>query len=215
MALVSHMDVEVRPSIGFQTVGYTARVQFDEPIDAVEALEKVSGVREMLTEQAHKDIDGLVAHRQSSETEQRAQAPAAPSAPSAPVGDDGWAVGNKPNGKGQFRYVTTAHYPSDKFKADAATAVAAAGVNVDDVDIWDDRTGKYGLESGNESYTPGKVKAKDGTTLLQAMGGKAIVGGIEFNNDGTIRFSLSRDGKAAVQALSIAGNLKQLDATPF
>ena len=212
MALVSHMDVEVRPSIGFQTVGYTARVVFDEPIDAAEALDKVTGVREMLTEQAHKDLDGLVAVRQSSETEQRAQAPQ-PAA--APVGDDGWAVGSKPNGKGQFRYVTTAHYPSDKFKADAATLVAQAGVNVEDVDIWDDRTGKYGLESGNESYTPGKVKAKDGTTLLQAMQGKAIVGGIEFNNDGSLKFALSRDGKAAVQALSIAGNLKQLDATPF
>jgi len=213
MPNITHMDVEVRPSIGFQTVGYTARVVFDEPIDAAEALDKVTGVREMLTEQAHKDLDALVQVRQSSETEQRAQAPQ-PTTP-APVGDDGWAVGSKPNGKGQFRYVTTAHYPSDKFKADAAALVAQAGVNVEDVDIWDDRTGKYGLESGNESYTPGKVKAKDGTTLLQAMQGKAIVGGIEFNNDGSLKFALSRDGKAAVQALSIAGNLKQLDATPF
>lgn len=212
MALVTHMDVEVRPSIGFQTVGYTARVVFDEPIDAVQALAEVADVREMLTEQAHKDIDGLVAVRQSSETEVRAQAP---QPVSTAVASDGWAVGSKPNGKGQFRYVTTAHYPSDQFKADAATLVAEAGISVDEVDIWDDRTGKYGLESGNESYTPGKVKAKEGTTLLQAMGGKAIVGGIEFNNDGTIKFALSRDGKAAVQALSIAGNLKKMDAVPF
>ena len=214
MALVTHMDVEVRPSIGFQTVGYTARVVFDEPIDAVQALAEVADVREMLTEQAHKDIDGLVAVRQSSETEVRAQAPQ-PVSTAAPVASDGWAVGSKPNGKGQFRYVTTAHYPSDKFKADAAALVAEAGISVDEVDIWDDRTGKFGLESGNESYTPGKVKAKDGTTLLQAMGGKAIVGGIEFNNDGTIKFALSRDGKAAVQALAIAGNLKKMDAVPF
>jgi hypothetical protein len=124
-------------------------------------------------------------------------------------------VANKPQGKGQYRYVTTAHYPTDQFKADAAALVTAAGVNVEDVDIWDDRTGKYGLESGNESYTPGKVKVKDGTTLAQAMQGKGIVGGIEFNNDGSLRFALSRDGKAAVQALSIAGNLKQMDAVPF
>lgn len=214
MALVTHMDVEVRPSIGFQTVGYTARVVFDEPIDAVQALAEVADVREMLTEQAHKDIDALVQVRQSSETEVRAQAPQ-PVSTAAPVGDDGWAVASKPNGKGQYRYVTTAHYPSDKFKADAAVLVAQAGINPDEVDIWDDRTGKYGLESGNESYTPGKVKAKDGTTLLQAMGGKAIVGGLEFNNDGSIKFALSRDGKAAVQALAIAGNLKQMDAVPF
>jgi hypothetical protein len=214
MALVTHMDVEVRPSIGFQTVGYTARVVFDEPIDAVQALAEVADVREMLTEQAHKDIDALVQVRQSSETEVRAQAPQ-PVSTATPVSADGWAVASKPNGKGQYRYVTTAHYPSDQFKADAAALVAQAGISPDDVDIWDDRTGKYGLESGNESYTPGKVKAKDGTTLLQAMGGKAIVGGLEFNNDGTLKFALSRDGKAAVQALAIAGNLKQMDAVPF
>jgi hypothetical protein len=86
---------------------------------------------------------------------------------------------------------------------------------VDSIEVWDDRTGKYGLESGNEGYTAGKVKAKEGTSLHKAMQGKAIIGGIEFNNDGTLRFSLSRDGKAAVQALQIAGNLKALDATPF
>jgi len=217
MALVTHMDVEVRPSIGFQTVGYTARVVFDEPmgISVVEALAQVADIREMLVEQAHEDINGLVAHRQSSETEQRAQAPQPSVSTATPVSSDGWAVANKPQGKGQYRYVTTAHYPTDKFKADAAALVTAAGINVDDVDIWDDRTGKYGLESGNESYTAGKVKAKDGTPLAQAMQGKNIVGGIEFNNDGTIKFSLSRDGKAAVQALAIAGNLKQLDAAPF
>jgi hypothetical protein len=214
MALVTHMDVEVRPSIGFQTVGYTARVVFDQPIDAVQALAEVADVREMLTEQAHKDIDALVAVRQSSETEQRAQAPQ-PVSTAAPVSSDGWAVANKPNGKGQYRYVTTAHYPSDKFKADAARLVAEAGINPDDVDIWDDRTGKYGLESGNEAYTPGKVKVKENTTLARAMQDKNIVGGIEFNNDGTIKFAMSRDGKSAVQALAIAGNLKQMDAVPF
>lgn len=214
MALVTHMDVEVRPSIGFQTVGYTARVVFDKPIDAVEALSEVADVREMLTEQAHRDLDALVAVRQSSETEQRAQSPQ-PVSTATPVSSDGWAIGNKPAGKGQYRYVTTAHYPSDKFKADAAVLVAQAGINPEDVDIWDDRTGKYGLESGNESYTPGKVKAKDGTSLAQAMQGKSIIGGIEFNNDGTIKFAMSRDGKSATQALSIAGTLKQMDAVPF
>jgi hypothetical protein len=217
MALVTHMDVEVRPSIGFQTVGYTARVVFDEPmgITVVEALAEVASIREMLVEQAHEDINGLVAHRQSSETEQRAQAPQPAVSTPAPVSSDGWAIGNKPAGKGQYRYITTAHYPSDKFKADAAVLVAQAGINPDDVDIWDDRTGKYGLESGNESYTPGKVKAKDGTSLAQAMQGKAIIGGIEFNNDGTIKFAMSRDGKSATQALAIAGTLKQMDAVPF
>lgn len=212
MPLITHIDVEVRPSIGFQTVGYTARVQFDEPLDINEAIKQASVVREALTIKAHEDVQTLVDYRMTSEAEQKAQAPQAPVATAAPA--DGWAVANKPKG-GQFRYLTTAVYPLDRFKADAMAAVAAAGIDTDMVDVFDDRTGKYGLESGNEGYTPGKVKAKDGTPLAQAMQGKSIIGGIEFNNDGTLRFSLSRDGKAAFQALTIAGNLKQLDATPF
>ena len=214
MPLISHMDVEVRPSIGFQTVGYTARVQFDEPLDINEAIKQASAVREALTIKAHEDVQSLVDFRMSSEAEQKAQAPQAPQVAASAPPSDGWAVATKPKG-GQFRYLTTAVYPLDRFKADAIAAVAAAGIDTDMVDVYDDRTGKYGLESGNEGYTPGKVKAKDGTSLAKAMGGKSIIGGIEFNNDGTLRFSLSRDGKAAVQALTIAGNLKQLDATPF
>lgn len=213
MPLITHIDVEVRPSVGFQTTGYTARVEFNEPQEVDDALKQVAPIREALTKQAHADIEALIAYRTESEGEQRAQAPQAPQTTAVST-DDGWAVANKPKG-GQFRYLTTAVYPIAKFKEDAIEAVRAAGIDPDDVDVWDDRTGKYGLESGNDGYTPGKVKAKDGTTLAKAMGGKSIIGGIEFNNDGTLRFTLSRDGKAAVQALAIAGNLKQLDATPF
>lgn len=212
MPLITHIDVEVRPSIGFQTVGYTARVQFDQPLDIAEALTQASAVREALTIKAHEDVQSLVEFRISSESEQKAQAPQAPMTVSP--SNDGWAVATKPKG-GQFRYLTTAVYPTDRFKADAMEAVRAAGIDPSTVEVWDDRTGKYGLEGGNEGYTPGKVKAKDGSPLAAAMGGKSIIGGIEFNNNGTLKFSLSRDGKSAVQALQIAGNLKALDATPF
>lgn len=214
MASITHIDVEVRPSIGFQTVGYTARVQFDEPVDAVEALDRVASVREMLTEQAHKDIDGLVAHRQSSETEQRAQAPQAPQSVAPAPSGDGWAIANKPKG-GTFRYMTTSAYPSDQFRKDILGQLPALGIDAAHVDVFDDRTGNYGLESGNTGYTAGKVKVKDGTPLAQAMGGKSIIAGADFGPDGSVKVVLSRDGKAALQAMQIANNIKQLDATPF
>ena len=215
MASITHIDVEVRPSIGFQTVGYTARVQFDEPLDAVEALARVADVREMLTEQAHRDIEGLVAHRQSSETEQRAQAPQAPQPmPTATASGDGWAIANKPKG-GTFRYMTTAAYPTDQFKQAIVGQLAGLGIDASQVDVFDDRVGNYGLESGNTGYTAGKVKVKDGTPLASAMGGKSIIAGADFDNSGAVKVVLSRDGKAALQAMTIAQNIKQLDATPF
>jgi hypothetical protein len=212
MASITHIDVEVRPSIGFQTIGYTARIQFDQPIDAIEALDKAGEVRDLLTEQAHKDLESLVEHRRSSEVEQRAQAPAPAYSP-APSGGLEWATGTTPNGKGTFRFVTTASLGIAEFKAAAAQQLASLGLNPDEVDVYDDRTGKYGVESGNEAYSPGKLKVKDGTRLATALQGKNIVGSVDFNNDGSIRVSLSRDAKAALQAISIADNLKALDAT--
>jgi hypothetical protein len=214
MASITHIDVEVRPSIGFQTIGYTARIQFDSPIDAVEALDKAAEVRDLLTEQAHRDLETLVAHRQASEGERRAQAPA-PAYTPAPSGNLEWATGTKPNGKGTFRFVTTASLGIAEFKAAAAAQVAGLGLDPNEVDVYDDRTGKYGVESGSEAYSPGKLKVKDGTRLAQALQGKTIVGSVDFNNDGSIRVSLSRDAKAALQALSIADNLKALDAQPI
>lgn len=212
MASITHIDVEVRPSIGFQTVGYTARIQFDEPLDAVEALAKAGEVRDLLTEQAHADIEGLVAHRQSSEVEQRAQAPQAPQTNGALQ----WATGTKPNGKGTFRFVTSESMDFKQFKDAAALQLEGLGLNPEHIDIFDDRTGKYGIESGNEAYSAGKLKVKDGTPLANAMQGKNIVGSVDFNSDGSVKVSLSRDAKAALQALSIAANLNaQLDATPF
>ena len=217
MASITHIDVEVRPSIGFQTIGYTARIQFDQPVDAVEALDKAAEVRDLLTEQAHRDLDGLVEYRQKSEGEAKAQAPAPAHVPSfvAPSGNLEWATGTKPNGKGQFRFVTTASIGISEFKQAAVAQLAGLGLNPDDIDVYDDRTGRYGLEEGNEGYSAGKLKVKDGTPLAAALQGKSIVGSVDFNNDGSIRVSLSRDAKAALQALSIAANLKTLDATPI
>ena len=212
MAVITHIDVEVRPSIGFQTVGYTARVQFDQPVDIEEALTEVAPIRERLTVQAHADISGLVAHRTESEVEQRAQAPQAP----VQSGNLMWGTGTKPNGKGQFRFVTSASMDYKTFKAAAAAQLAGLGLNPDEVDVFDDRTGKYGIEEGNEAYSAGKLKVKDGTPLAKAMQGKSIIGSVDFAPDGSVKVSLSRDAKSAMQALSIAANLTaQLDATPF
>jgi hypothetical protein len=213
MASITHIDVEVRPSIGFQTVGYTARIQFDQPVDMEQALTEVAPVRERLTKQAHADIEALVAHRTESEVEQRAQAPQAPS--TVQSGSLQWATGTKPNGKGQFRFVTSESMDYKAFKDAAAAQLAGLGLNPAEVDVFDDRTGKFGIESGNEAYSPGKLKVKDGTPLARAMQGKSIIGSVDFAPDGSVKVSLSRDAKSAMQALSIAANLQQLDATPF
>lgn len=213
MSKISHIDVEVRPSIGFQTIGLTARVSFDSPVEQDEALFEANLVRDRLIEEAQSALEILINQRQESEAQRptvSAQAPAI--AASAPQAQGDWAIGIKPKGTGTFKYLTTSAYPTDRLKAEVSQQVSALGINPEDVDVYDDRTGRYGLESGNEAYQPAKVKVKDGTKLASALQGKTIVAGVDFNTDGTVKVVLTKDGRAALQALTIAANLS---GTPF
>jgi hypothetical protein len=205
MASITHMDVEVRPSIGFQTVGYTARVQFDTPLDTVEALAQVAEVREMLTEQAHEDLNRLVESRKA--IENATPAFTQPSPAPAPAAAGGWRNGKKPKG-GDIRYIGSDVVSSEDFRKMVEAKLPDVGLNPAEVTVFDDRVGNYGLESGNEQYSAGKIKVKDDAPLAQAMQGKKIVGSADFNNDGSVYVSLSKDAKAALQALEIAANIR-------
>jgi hypothetical protein len=206
---VTHIDVEVRPSRGYQTVGYTARITFDTPITPVEAIAAAEDVRGQLIEAANEGIDLLI------EAKGNEPAPATQAAP-APVasGNLEWLEGQKPNNAGPIRYVSSRSVTSQQMRDVAQSQLASLGLSTDMVDIFDDRVGNYGLESGNASYSAGKLKVKDGTPLAAALQGKKIAGSVDFRPDGTIAVSLSKDAKAAMQALDVAKSLSSLEATP-
>jgi hypothetical protein len=206
---VTHIDVEVRPSRGYQTVGYTARITFDTPITPVEAIAAAEDVRGQLIEAANEGIDLLI------EAKGTEPAPATQAAP-APVasGNLEWLEGQKPNNAGTIRYVSSRSITSQQLRETAQSQLASLGLSTDMVDIFDDRVGNYGLESGNASYSAGKLKVKDGTPLAAALQGKKIAGSVDFRSDGTITVSLSKDAKAAMQALDVAKSLSSLEATP-
>lgn len=207
MALITHMDVEVRPSIGFQTVGYTARVQFATPIETVQALAEVASVREQLTEQAHEDLTRLVETRKTIEDSRPVQHTQATPA-SAPAVAGGWRTATKPKG-GEFRYIGSDTLSSEQFITMVKAKLPDVGLNPDEVTVFDDRVGNYGIESGNPQYSAGKVKVKDDAPLAQAMQGKKIVASADFNMDGTVNVSLSKDARAALQAIEIAANINR------
>jgi hypothetical protein len=207
---VQYLDVEVRPSRGYQTVGYTARVIFDGPVEIVEAIAATDDVRAMLMESANEGIDLLI------EAKGNEPAPATSQAAPAPVasGNLEWLEGQKPNNAGPIRYVSSRSITSQQMRDVAQSQLASLGLSTDMVDIFDDRVGNYGLESGNASYSAGKLKVKDGTPLAAALQGKKIAGSVDFRPDGTIAVSLSKDAKAAMQALDVAKSLSSLEATP-
>lgn len=213
------IDVEVRPSIGFQTVGLTARLVFPEPRSYAEALPAVEETRLQLEELALAAVDGLVKVREEREGKKRpapaAPAPAAPQAPAQPgqlppsqPGQLPWAKGIKPNGHGDFKFLPTSYLSQDDFIAQAKAQLPALGIPADDVKVFDNRTGNYGLEGGHESYSPGVVKVNDDSQLASAMQGKKILGNVDFDySTGAIQVRLTKDGNSAIQALTIAQQL--------
>ena len=218
MPQVQHIDVEVRPSQGYQTVGLTARVVFDTPVSLDEAKFEADLVYHELAETALRRIDDLKA-KHTEGVVAPAATPVQQFASLMPSGGLEWKIAYKPKGAGSFEYLSSQSYSTEKFIQDAKALIPDLGIPADEVVVFDDRGGARGIEAGNEYYCVGKVKARQDSRLMQAMQGKAIVANIDFNKDGTLKMSLSRDGKTALQALQIAGQFATLGAveetTPF
>lgn len=128
-----------------------------------------------------------------------------------PQDTGGWRIGRRPKNKGTFKYRGTDVVDGSTFIDAAKQLIAQEGINPDEVVVFDDRTGKYGLESGNESYSAGKIKAREDTDLRKATGDRDIVAYVDFDeDDGSLQVHLSKNGKEALQALTLA---KELGAT--
>lgn len=212
MSQVSHIDVEVRPSQGYQTVGFTARLVFAEPVSLEEAKFEADLAYSELEDLALKKIDFLKGKHTQGEL---AQTPFAPQPAAQSNGSMEWAIAYKPNGAGSFEYLPTSVFSTDRFISEAKQQIPGLGIPESEVVVFDDRGGAKGIEAGQQYYCAGKVKARADSNLAKAMQGKSIVGNVDFNKDGTLRVSLSRDGKTALGALSIANQFASMDATPF
>jgi hypothetical protein len=212
MSQVSHIDVEVRPSQGYQTVGFTARLVFNEPVSLEEAKFEADLAYSELEDIALKKLDFLKSKHSSGEL---AAAPTQQAQPARSNGNMEWAIAHKPNGAGTFEYLTTSSFPSDRFVSEAKQQIPGLGIPEGEVVVFDDRGGAKGIEAGQQYYCAGKVKARSDSNLAKAMQGKTIVGNVDFNKDGTLRVSLSRDGKTALAGLQIASQFASMDATPF
>lgn len=122
------------------------------------------------------------------------QAPQAPVAPPAPVAtNDGWAIGNKPQNRGTFRFRTTAVFPSEALINTVKAGIAQQGYDPNEFLVFDERSsgGQYpGLEQGGTAYGPASVKAKsDGR---YAGLGKSQAFYADFDDDGTIKVTATK-----------------------
>lgn len=211
MSQVSHIDIEVRPSQNYQTVGFNARLVFDPPVSFDEAKFEADLAYAELESVALKRVKELGEHKGGGIPHPMEQ----PGAPVAAAGGDNWKQAIKPNGAGTFRFIPTSIVSKQDFIKMAEAQLPELGLDPEQVVVFDDRGGDRGIEAGEKYYCAGKVKARKDSQLESIMDGKSIVANIDFDDDGSLKMSLSRDGKTAVQALKIAGQMKTMDAVPF
>lgn len=119
-----------------------------------------------------------------------------------------WLVGKKPKGAGTFKYRPTADVPSDALIEQVKSLLAEQGVDPEQIVVFDDRTGKYGLEDGNESYSAAKAKARQETILSEVMGKRDTVAYVDFDEKtGAVTANLSKDAREALRALELHAKL--------
>lgn len=214
-AEISSITVDVRPSQNFQTVGISATLSFKEPVSLDEAKFEADVVYAELEAIATKRVKEL------GEARGNLEIPAAQGGGiAAATSSDNWRTAYKPNGAGQFRFIPTSVLSKNDFLRMAEEKLPSLGLDPAQVVVFDDRGGDRGIEAGEKYYCAGKVKARRDSQLESIMEGKTIVANIDFDTDGSLKMSLSRDGKTAVQALRIASQLggtpePQAEAVPF
>lgn len=217
MPEISQMDIEVRPSQNYQTVGFTARLVWETPVSMEEA--------KFEADVAYSELEEIALKRVAQLSDQRTETMGIPmptnnngnsqSVGVNPVDESTWPIAYKPNGAGSFRYLPTSVVSRERFLEMAKAKLPELGLSDEVVNIFDDRTGERGVENGGHSYTAGKIKAKPDSALAAAMQGKTIVGNIDFAPGGDIKVSLSKDGKTAMQAMKIAGQFAANEQSPF
>lgn len=206
MVHVQHTDIEVKPSRNYQSVSFSFRLIFDSPVSVEEAKFEADLAYAELKELADKRLEemaGAATHVQQTAT------------PNFSTNGDVWAIANKPNGAGSFRYIPSSIMSRTDFISLVESKLPSIGLDPSEVTVFDDRVGDRGIEVGGGHYSAGKVKAKPDSKMVQAMGGKAIVANVDFLSENDVKVSLTKDGKTALGALTIASQFATMGSTPF
>lgn len=220
---ITEVTLSVRPSLDYQTVEATASYAFPSPRSYTEAIQPIEELYQFLLDTAKEKVADLAAKRNDRESAATAQVKQAlqsvqetnipdPTPAPAPISDQGgeatFAWGENPQGKA-VKYVPSTVLSSRDFEAAIKQGIANLGLPSDQVMVFDNRVGKFGFETGNNNWGVANVIAKRDSRLLTAAGGdeKAKIVYVDFNDDGTVRVKLSKQGEQAKAALALATEL--------
>lgn len=207
-------------------VKFEETVEFQAPVDTVEALVKRDEMAQLITDQLISVINDMSATI-------KAAAPVLPAGPVVPQALAGTYQGQPaPSGSGAaaihavangataggmdwrnapdrfdasktVRYLSTDSYPAEALKAAAAAWLAGAGFNPEAFDIWDERRD---AEAGKAISSVCNIKVKKELhsrvprdVVATNTGGVKAVARAKFNHDGSMFFYWSKDAEAAAK----------------
>ena len=221
----AHIDVEVRPSWGYQTEGVSGRYVFASPRSLTEVQPAIDAIHQTLEAAAAAKVDQLVALREGREQQataakaQQARQPAPQQAPQpaqpapqqqpapqpaqqqpAPQQQGNGLVSGPRKSGGQLKYLPEQALGKRDLE-DRAKALASeqSGIPVDQLICFDNRPR---LQQGQGQAAPAVVKARRDTPLALAMPqGRDTVAWVGFNDDGSLAVKVTDEASnAMVQA---------------
>lgn len=212
--------VEVRPSREFQGAGVTLHYEFGTPVDKTDVIEPYARAAEFAEELAGQQLDQLVdaaAAKKRGEVE-RQRKPAAPPTQGVPdptpSGEIDWRQASKPGNKGTFRFRSTSDLSMDALKEMILAEVAKTGADPSLHQVWDNRPK---LEETGTGYSFVQVRPTDENPAApfhrNQKGYTKDSAFVDFNDDGTIRVTISNKYQEAVKSAQIAAEQAQNTAS--
>lgn len=217
---ITKLELAARPSSEFQGTEVRIGYEFASAASQDDVAVVQGELQTFIEDLAEKQLEQLVAKRmaeakaEKGRQEGKAEVKSSQKKPAETSREEGkkvpdkqntgevqWEKANRPQDKGYFYYRPSRNLSSSALREMVETELNQIGDSAENFDIYDDRVGKYGIESGNLKYQVGTVKPKEGTELaahLKTKQGKpraAYV--VDFKDDGSVQLTETQQAKKA------------------
>jgi hypothetical protein len=234
-AKITGFTVRVSRSEDYQTTDSSFQYEFDAPVSETDAIQAHAEAFDFVAE-AVKDKLAEVLDRSKAESDRardkQARSKAKPTKTQSELdnvetfptedvpGDEDdevvvFQTVQKRGGKGQIKFRPTSNLSQGALKAMVEQAIQDTGADPDGHVVWDNRTGKFGIEDGHAGYGFATVNPTESNPAYQFMlndkGYPRASFYVDFNDDGTIRVTPSKAYKEAIVKVQNGGK----DGLPF
>lgn len=199
---ITEIEVAAKPSQDYQGVETRIRYDFGRKVLSDDVVAVHAKLQEFVTGLAQKQLEHVLARSNAEKDAEVARQSSTTTSDGDTSAGVQWKQASKPKG-GTLRYRPTSNLGQEAFKAMITEAIVDEGFDPEDHVIFDERTGKWGLESGNKRYSAATVKPAEDTAAYDELtnDGKTKQSFfVDFEDDGTVSVNPTNLYKDALEA---------------